>query len=637
MQVRSAHLGTAAGLLFLVGALSPGRVAAQDVLVWSSGSSSFGAADMATWLMATGNFTSVTGENAGSQTLTDLLAYDAVLYYSNTAGPGTGAARGDVLADYADGGGRLVLCTFAFGSGPGATLEGRIIDDGLSPLTMAAPSLFTNVGLDTTDGSDFWSGVAALDVLYHDDVVASPGAVVHGTFIDGRPVVVTLGNVVGLSFFPDDSFGNITGDHRQLITNALTTPECTDLDGDLSLACAGDCDDAQPTVAAGFTELCDGLDNDCDGTLGPEETDDDGDGLDECSGGDCDDGNAAVFPGAPEVCDGADSDCDGTVPADEVDGDGDGALICSGLECDDNDAENYGGNVEVCDGEDNDCDGLANADADLEVDVDGDGVRSCLDCDDDEATVQPGATEVCDGLDNDCDGSIGAVETDGDGDGWTPCAGDCDDADGANDPDNTEACDGQDNDCDGTANADGNFEVDIDGDGFLSCDDCDDFDAFTFPGQLESCDGLDNDCDGGLPLEETDQDGDGRAPCEGDCDDGNAGINIGEFEGCDGIDTDCDGDPAPAEYDDDFDGMMICEGDCDDTNPDSYAGAPELCEDGLDNDCDGQFDGGDSDCAEQPPPGTSTCDGCATAGRAPGGALLLVPLLWIRRRRASGA
>jgi N-acetylneuraminic acid mutarotase len=43
-----------------------------------------------------------------------------------------------------------------------------------------------------------------------------------------------------------------------------------------------------------------------------DQRDDDGDGFTEC-GGDCNDGNAAVHPGASDVCDGIDNDCDGTV------------------------------------------------------------------------------------------------------------------------------------------------------------------------------------------------------------------------------------------------------------------------------------------------------------------------------------
>src|SRR5262249_5623766 len=40
--------------------------------------------------------------------------------------------------------------------------------------------------------------------------------------------------------------------------------------------------------------------------------DNDGDGFSECAG-DCNDANAAIHPGAAEVCDGVDNDCDGIV------------------------------------------------------------------------------------------------------------------------------------------------------------------------------------------------------------------------------------------------------------------------------------------------------------------------------------
>jgi hypothetical protein len=82
--------------------------------------------------------------------------------------------------------------------------------------------------------------------------------------------------------------------------------ECDfDGDGDDAIACGGsDCDDADPITGHGFPEICDGLDNDCDGSLpddrlyDPEtgehvgvdlsrnEYDHDGDGVPNCA--DCD-------------------------------------------------------------------------------------------------------------------------------------------------------------------------------------------------------------------------------------------------------------------------------------------------------------------------------------------------------------
>jgi len=389
-------------------------------------------------------------------------------------------------------------------------------------------------------------------------------------------------------------------------------------------------------VCDGFDNDCDALfdDDDDDVVADPWYTDDDGDGFGRTASavfsctqpagtvaldGDCDDTKVSKNPGALEVCDALDNDCDGLVDDNDTDvagnvswvrdGDGDGygadtlpsddpyfvegdrLLACAqpigfvlevpGREdCDDGSATVNPAAFEVCDGRDNDCNALADdddanlafapiwyPDADDDGWGDGDGLvaSACIppadhvqfpgDCDDSSVAVNPLAPEICDEgapLDNDCDGLdetmndpdavIPSWWPDADGDGFGDDAigpvaqcdapnfgpatavqqgGDCLDAEPSAFPGAPERCNTLDDDCDGVEN---NDPIDA----VVHWSDAD-FDGYGDPfGTLELH------CPSFAPA--------GFVPNADDCQDGDDQIYPGAPERCDTFDNDCDGD-----------------------------------------------------------------------------------------------
>lgn len=340
----------------------------------------------------------------------------------------------------------------------------------------------------------------------------------------------------------------------------------------LSLAACGDKEDETADTGS-TTDGADGTGTDgTDGTDGTEPIDTDGDGFSVEE--DCDDTNADINPGAEEICDGLDNNCDGT--ADEGvqttfygDADGDGfagdtlsieaceapaGFYDEATDCNDLDAATNPEASEVCDGADNDCDELVDDDDDsldtstqsafyTDADTDGYGddataMMACSaasgqvavggDCDDGSSDVNP---ETVWYLDVDSDGyglATATTQSCEQPSGYVADGTDCDETNAAINPGAAEICDPDDVDenCNGSADdADSTidmtsyltFYADSDSDGYGDADttlercdapsgytddatDCDDDETAVNPGAAEVCDdGVDNDCSGDAP------------------------------------------------------------------------------------------------------------------------------------------
>ena len=480
---------------------------------------------------------------------------------------------------------------------------------------------------------------------------------------------------------PDIWFADTDGDgfgDPNNTTSSCTQPEDFVTNGD-------DCNDTSASIRPGGTEICNGLDDDCNNTVDDNANDaatwyfdSDSDGFGNpnvevfaCTAppdhrensADCDDNSALINPNATEVCDGIDNNCNGTTDDNDstldpstqteffIDGDGDGfgdsaqpiqacvrpnnASRFAG-DCDDNNASTNPDADEVCDNTDNNCNGSTDENAIdattwfLDQDNDGyagdsslvsctqpsNGFAASEDCDDTDSTINPVASELCDGSDNNCngliddnpiDGTTFFIDSDGDGfgsnnstqeacsvpDGFSSNDQDCDDSSANAYPNAPELCDGIDNDCDNQIDdADPDiltselspFYPDEDDDGFganssplLRCSapggytdnnsDCNDSLSDINPNAEEICDLLDNNCDG-----ITDDDATDAPIWYGDTDGDGFGGDFSTLQQCD----------QPA-------GFFSIQEDCDDSNPNKNPNAPEVCN-GDDDDCNGLVD-----------------------------------------------
>ncbi len=261
---------------------------------------------------------------------------------------------------------------------------------------------------------------------------------------------------VPLMFYADsdgDGYGNAAASVQNCTqpTGYVTNPD--------------DCNDSNPAINPNAAEICNNLDDNCNGmtdeNLGSNwYADADGDGYGNASAsvqncaqpsgyvsnaGDCDDSNPAINPNAAEICNHLDDNCNGLMDENagpiwyaDVDGDGYGnasagvqncaqpsGYVSNADDCDDSNPAINPNATEICNNLDDNCNGLMdeNAGAIWYADADGDtygnasaSIQSCTqpsayvansgDCDDSNSAIYPNATEINNGLDDDCDGMI---------------------------------------------------------------------------------------------------------------------------------------------------------------------------------------------------------------------------------------
>lgn len=168
-----------------------------------------------------------------------------------------------------------------------------------------------------------------------------------------------------------------------------------------------DCDDLRAEVHPEAPEICDSIDNNCDGIIDDEDPslvteqvwyqDSDNDGFGNPNATrfaclnpngyvdniqDCDDENSEVHPNATELCDSIDNNCNSYID-DEDPNIPDSELMAIIL---DEDGDGFGGST------------IAYRCSDEEA------ASNSLDCDDSNPNTHPQATDYCDGVDNNCDG-----------------------------------------------------------------------------------------------------------------------------------------------------------------------------------------------------------------------------------------
>lgn len=172
----------------------------------------------------------------GTPTLAQLSSYDAVFAWTNFI-PADGVALGNVLADYVDAGGGLLLNTYSY-SNPWS-IGGRMQTNGYSPLVNNSTNGDPGSILNALVMDAIFDGVNLANVIdFTNGNYALPGLDVGATLLADNGAGINMiarnamGNIIGMNIFPGL---NTNADAARLYANALLSVQRVPEPGTLSL------------------------------------------------------------------------------------------------------------------------------------------------------------------------------------------------------------------------------------------------------------------------------------------------------------------------------------------------------------------------------------------------------------------